>query len=99
MARWNPGKRVLDHINPELQRRRVEDLEGRRFGAVEYPQLRCRHFDLACRQLRIGHSLGAKTRVSLDRYDVLAAERPCALMPLPTDPRVENDLGDSLPVS
>ncbi len=27
MARWNPGKRVLDHINPELQRRRVEDLE------------------------------------------------------------------------
>lgn len=27
MARWNPGKRVLDHENPELKRRRVEDAE------------------------------------------------------------------------
>ncbi len=27
MARWNPGKRVLDHVDPELQRRRVEDLD------------------------------------------------------------------------
>ncbi|MDR3568071.1 MAG: cache domain-containing protein [Syntrophobacteraceae bacterium] len=27
MARYNPAKRVLDHVNPELLRRRVEDLD------------------------------------------------------------------------
>ncbi len=27
MARWNPGKRVLDHVDPEIGRRKVEDLE------------------------------------------------------------------------
>jgi isopropylmalate/homocitrate/citramalate synthase len=27
MARWNPGKRVLDHVDPEIGRRRVEDLD------------------------------------------------------------------------
>ncbi|MGC9196882.1 MAG: triose-phosphate isomerase [Syntrophobacteraceae bacterium] len=27
MARWNPEKRVLDHVNAEIRRRKVEDLE------------------------------------------------------------------------
>ncbi len=54
----------------------VFDLERRRFGAVEYPKLRCSHFDFPGRQLRIGHSLGAKARLSLDRYDVLAPYAP-----------------------